>query len=246
MPARCVWVDTGLGDAQINAITRLLEAHGRLPMPEELRERGKVDARYFGPDAQFRYERSVEPPVSEEGFSAIEVRRFTRDAPSATTARAVVLEFDRVLTSNSGDAIRPALRPQDIVIGEERRAVLLRYAAEGWLLFAQAWRPQVSAGETSLNDVQACFDRTRELLDCDIQLGCCPHRLLVPKADSGLDPPACRRERRRHRPIDHGRPRGRGPNDGGAPRHDLSGRSRVLRRAIAPVRPAGSRWGRWS
>jgi aryl-alcohol dehydrogenase-like predicted oxidoreductase/predicted kinase len=173
-PVRCIWVDATVADAQINAIGRLLDAHGRLPMPEELRERGKHDPRYFGPDAQFRYQRAVEPPTDDEGFAAIERRPFVRDEGPQAGKRAVILEYDEVLVlTPPGGA--PELDPARVTISDDRRERLERYASEGWLLFAHAWRPQVAAGATSREHVERCFDRTRELLGLDIGLRCCPH-----------------------------------------------------------------------
>jgi aryl-alcohol dehydrogenase-like predicted oxidoreductase len=172
--ARCVWVATTLADAQINAISRLLEVHGRLPSPEELRERGKRDPRYFGPDAQFRFERTLEAPASDEGFTAIEERRFARGKSQRAERRAVVLEFDGVLVESAW-AHPAALGPDDVRVPPSHVETLARYAAEGWLLFAQAWRPQVSRGETSVTEVEACFARTRDLLGLAIELTCCPH-----------------------------------------------------------------------
>ena len=177
VPVRCIWIDTSASDAQINAITRLLEVHGRLPTPEEIRAKGKRDPRYLGPDAQFRYERTVEAPTSDEGFSVIERRAFTRvgaSEPSVATARAIVLEYDGVLVA-SPNGSGPALRPEDVAIEAGRRDTLARYAAEGWLLFAHAWRPQIAEGQTSREVVEQCFQRTRELLGLEIELGCCPH-----------------------------------------------------------------------
>jgi aryl-alcohol dehydrogenase-like predicted oxidoreductase len=173
-PVRCIWIDTGVGDAQINAITRLLEVHGRLPTPEELRERGRQDPRYFGPDAQFRFERTVEAPTEAEGFTTIERRAFTREAVSRSSARALFLDYDGVLvTKDAGGG--PALRPEDIEIPSSRRDVFRRYAADGWLLFAHAWRPQLSSGETSLEAVSRCFEQTRKLLGVPIELALCSH-----------------------------------------------------------------------
>ena len=50
----------------------------RLAAPEEIRERGKKDTRYLLPDAQFRYERTLEPPTVDEGFETVEAREFVR------------------------------------------------------------------------------------------------------------------------------------------------------------------------
>lgn len=181
VPARCVHLTTTVPDAQINAITRLIGIHGRLPMPEELRDRGKEDPRYFGPDAQFRYERSVEPPDEDEGFSAIERREFERCLDNAASTRAVFMEYDDVLVRNArGEG--PALRPEDITLADAARESLQRLHAEGWLLFAQAWRPQIARGETMRDAVEARFKRTRELLGVEIALVFCAH-------DAG--PPIC-------------------------------------------------------
>src|SRR5262249_20925405 len=124
VPVRCVWLATELPDAQINAIERMIEAHGALPSPEEIRERGRNDPRYLGPDAQFRYERTVEPPRDDEGFASIDERAFLRTASEDAKGRAVILDFDD--------------------INEERRDALARFVTDGWLLFAHAWRPGVA------------------------------------------------------------------------------------------------------
>src|SRR5262249_55934549 len=94
---RCVRLITSFADAQINAVCRLIMAHGRLPMPEEFRALGRSDHRFFGPDAQFRYERQVEPPVLEEGFREIEDRSFIRQPLDGFDEKAIVVEYDGVL-----------------------------------------------------------------------------------------------------------------------------------------------------
>jgi aryl-alcohol dehydrogenase-like predicted oxidoreductase/histidinol phosphatase-like enzyme len=176
VPVRCIHLTTSIADAQINAITRLIAIHGQLPMPEELRERGKEDPRYFGPDAQFRYERSVELPDEDEGFTSVEARAFGRRADPNATARAVIMEFDEVLCAGA------PLRAEDVILADGARETLQRLHADGWLLFAHAWRPQIARGELTMAAVDECFARTRKLLGVDILLACCAH-------DAG--PPIC-------------------------------------------------------
>src|SRR5262249_61687321 len=48
VPVRCVWLATELAQAQINAILRMIDAHGSLPTPEDIHRLGKRDARYLG------------------------------------------------------------------------------------------------------------------------------------------------------------------------------------------------------
>jgi aryl-alcohol dehydrogenase-like predicted oxidoreductase len=178
---RCIHLTTTIADAQVNAITRLLEINSRLPMPEELRTRGKDDPRFFGPDAQFRYERSVELPDEDEGFESVEVREFSRWSSSGTEARAMIMEFDDVLVRNA-KAEGPALLADDVKLADGARESLQRLHADGWLLFAHAWRPHVSRGEVARSSVDAVFARTQELLGVPVTFACCTH-------DAG--PPIC-------------------------------------------------------
>ncbi|MEX2282535.1 MAG: aldo/keto reductase [Gemmatimonadota bacterium] len=171
---RCVRLRTSLADAQVNAVTRLIEARGSLPAPEEIRARSRSDHRYFGPDAQFRYERQAEPPVIEEGFAAIEERPFVRRPNPAFDRAAVIFEYDGVLcTSPSGAAA--ILDPDDIVVTAERRAEIARCQEAGLFVLAIAWRPQISAGQTSVSEVEAVFERTRALLGTNVDIAVCPH-----------------------------------------------------------------------
>ncbi|HEY7396456.1 MAG TPA: aldo/keto reductase [Gemmatimonadaceae bacterium] len=148
--ARCVWLTTEIGDAQVNALHRMIDAHGSLPTPEEIRARGKKDPRYLGPDAQFRYERTVDPPVEDEGFVSVERRTFVRQAELGGN-RALVFDFDELLQTASRD-------------------VLARRIDEGCLLFAHAWRPGAAS-----SDVEAELARARESLAFDITLAHCVH-----------------------------------------------------------------------
>jgi aryl-alcohol dehydrogenase-like predicted oxidoreductase/histidinol phosphatase-like enzyme len=178
-PVRCIWLATELPDAQINAIVRMIEAHGRLPAPEEIRERGKQDPRYLAPDALFRFERTMEPPTESEGFTSVERRTFSRTPGESEGPRALILDFDDVMSTGDGS---PALRATDLGVDPKRRETIARFTADGWLVFAHAWRPQIARGEMTPGDMDACFARTRELLGIDIELACCPH-------DAG--PPIC-------------------------------------------------------
>ena len=175
-PVRCIWLTTDVANAQINSIRRMLDVHGSLPTPEEIRQRGKKDTRYLLPDAQFRYERILEPPAMDEGFTSVETRAFVR-APAREEARALVLDFDDLVGCTA-----PVLRPQDVAIDRPRRDMLVRHHEDGWLLFVHAWRPQVEREQTTLDEVESCFATMRAILGVDVDIACCPH-------DAG--PPVC-------------------------------------------------------
>jgi len=174
VPVRCVWLGTPLAEAQVNAVNRLLEAHGALPTPDELRARAKSDHRFLGPDALFRYERQLEPPSLDEGFTAIERPGFERRVHPGRVGRAILLELDEVVSTG--------VESSEIVLVPGRHEVLARRIAEGWRLLAIAWRPQLARGETTRVAVEAGLERARELLTLPIDVAYCPH-------DAG--PPIC-------------------------------------------------------
>ncbi len=75
-PVRCVWLDTPLEAAQVNAVHRIWDHFGRLPGPQELKAVAKEHPNLFGPEAQSRFGQRFEPPHPEEGFVAVERRPF--------------------------------------------------------------------------------------------------------------------------------------------------------------------------
>jgi aryl-alcohol dehydrogenase-like predicted oxidoreductase len=79
-PARCVWLDTPLAQAQVNLVERLLERFGSLPSPEELRAVARREPGVHAPTSQMRTVRELEPPAADEGFASVEQVLFTRSA----------------------------------------------------------------------------------------------------------------------------------------------------------------------
>jgi hypothetical protein len=168
--ARCIWLATDVGDAQINAIHRMIEVHGRLPRLDEIRANAAKDARYLSPDAQFRYLRTLEPPTPDEGFERVDRVTFERRADDDPAASALII-FDVDDLLGADDAARQA-----------RVATLRARAADGWLLFGHAWRPQVARGTMSVADVEASLRSLGAELGTDVELAFCEH-------DAG--PPVC-------------------------------------------------------
>jgi aryl-alcohol dehydrogenase-like predicted oxidoreductase len=82
VPARCIWLETPLAQAQVNLVERLLERFGSLPTPEELRALGRREPGVHAPTSQMRALRELEPPSADEGFARVEQVSFTRTPPS--------------------------------------------------------------------------------------------------------------------------------------------------------------------
>jgi hypothetical protein len=80
LPARCIWLDTPLAQAQVNLVERLLERFGSLPSPDELRELARREPGLLLPTSQMRALRDLEPPSADEGLAGVERVLFARVA----------------------------------------------------------------------------------------------------------------------------------------------------------------------
>jgi predicted kinase len=85
VPARCVWLDTPLAQAQVNLVERLLERFDALPTPDELRAAARREPGVHAPTTQMRTLRELEPPSTDEGFAHVEQVSFARAAPPGRT-----------------------------------------------------------------------------------------------------------------------------------------------------------------
>src|SRR5262249_54802941 len=82
LPARCVWIDAPLAQAQVNLVERLLDRFGSLPPPEQLRKLARSEPGVHTPTTHMRTLRELEPPAPDEGFARVEQVTFAR-APAS-------------------------------------------------------------------------------------------------------------------------------------------------------------------
>jgi hypothetical protein len=115
VPARCVWLDTPLAQAQVNLVERLLDRFGSLPRPEELRALGQREPGMLLPTSQMRALRELEPPATDEGFATVERVPFVRTPPTADrravsfVAAAALTRRDWQRALEEGDRTAPHL-----------------------------------------------------------------------------------------------------------------------------------------
>ncbi len=175
VPARCVWLDASIEDAQYNAVERLVRKHGGLPSPDEIKKLSRKDPNTFGPSVLFRHRKTFEEPTAAEGFASIEKVRFTRSAqPAGYTQKAVLLDYDGTLRRTKSGGKYP-LAPDDVEVLPGRVEALRRYLSQGYKLLGVSNQSAVSKGELTGEAARACFARTNELLGVDIEVAFCPH-----------------------------------------------------------------------
>jgi aryl-alcohol dehydrogenase-like predicted oxidoreductase/predicted kinase len=164
VPVRCVWLTTSLDDAQVNAVTRLIERYGHLPDERELRQLRKTDVAAFAPSVLFRYQRELEPPDPSEGFLSILEVPFKRAANPAHVNRAVIAWCDE---PSQLEALAPALR---------------QHQDAGWIICVLSWQPGIEDGTPTDADVRASFAAVGDRAGLRFDLEICPH---------GAGPPRC-------------------------------------------------------
>ncbi len=171
---RCVFLDTRIEDAQVNAVRRMLARYGRLLGPSEMRRAVKDDPGAFPPGVLFRYQRDLEPPDASEGFASIEIVPFERAPDASFTNRALVVWLDGVIwRSRSG--LRTPRAPEDVELVPGRADVLRRHGDEGLPLFGLSWQPDVAEGQTSPATVAACVLELQQRLGLPIEVSYCAH-----------------------------------------------------------------------
>jgi aryl-alcohol dehydrogenase-like predicted oxidoreductase/histidinol phosphatase-like enzyme/predicted kinase len=174
LSVRCVWLDTSIEDAQVNAVERMVARHGRLLGPEEIKRAARHDPGAFAPAVQFRMKRELEPPSVEEGFSRVEVVRFARRRDPSLTGRALFLWCEDVLVrSRSGR--RAPVSPDDVEALPGRARVLRRHAEEGWRLLGLSWRPEIAEGALTRDEANAVHARMGDVLGVPLEVLYCPH-----------------------------------------------------------------------
>ena len=157
LPVRCVWLSTGIEDAQTNAAWRIVTRYGRLPADADLKRLGRKDVAAFLPGVQFKYRRELEPPDVAEGFSRVEIESFARRHDPDFVNRAVIVSCDDV---------------DDLV----RLAAELRADSEaGYRLLGISWQPDIGEGERSESDVKAMFAIECQRLGLEIDVEFCSH-----------------------------------------------------------------------
>lgn len=93
VPVRGIWLETPLGETQVNVVLRMLRQHGRLLEPAELKKGD--DPSRIHPRVVFRGARAVELPEGDEGFTWLERVPFERSevAAGARPARFIAAEL---------------------------------------------------------------------------------------------------------------------------------------------------------
>ncbi|MEI8257237.1 MAG: aldo/keto reductase, partial [Deltaproteobacteria bacterium] len=175
VPVRCIHLATSMREATVNVVLRILERHGRLLGPDDLKELSKTDPNLPPPAALERWNASFEPPRADEGFGAVEEIAFVRRPGPARTTRGLLLDVDGTLRRTLSGEIYPR-DANDVELLPGRREILQRWIDDGYRLFFVSNQSGIASGNVSQAAVEAAFARTVELLGLPVDdIAFCPH-----------------------------------------------------------------------
>lgn len=156
----CLFFDTSLDDAKLNVVGRMLDRYGELLGPGAIRERVRVDANTIAPKVLFRMARDLEPPRSDEGFSAIEVIAFVRSGEPGSKAHGAAIALDAITEGNGLEVRHDAER-------------LLARVPTNVPSLVFGWKPDADA--TFVERARSLVDRLARATGRSMELAVCPH-----------------------------------------------------------------------
>jgi HAD superfamily hydrolase (TIGR01662 family) len=175
VPVRCRFLNTPLNEAYTNVVLRILERYGRLLGPDDLKELSKTDPNLPPPAAMARWAAGFERPALDEGFSVVEEIPFVRRPGPAGKIKGLLLDVDGTLRTTRSGEIYPK-QPDDVQLLPGRRETLQQWVEDGYRLFFVSNQSGIASENVSREAVDACFQRTVELLGLPVEeIAVCPH-----------------------------------------------------------------------
>lgn len=170
----CLHLKTSLEDAQINAVKRMIQRHGKLFMKDADYSHAK-DPNMFPMAAMYKARKQFEAPTTVEGFDEVKAIPFKRSLDGYTN-KALIVDYDQTLReTKSGDGY--PIHPDDITILPGRAEKLKEYRDKGYILLGVSNQSGVAKGVFTYEQAEACFKKTNELLGIDIDFRFCPHKV---------------------------------------------------------------------
>ena len=180
-PVKCVWLKTSPEDAQFNAASRIIRKDFAACNNRSISDRlGPNMTKFVTGDgvvpaiAIFAYKKAFEKPTMAEGFSVIEEVEFVRVPFAGYNNSAIIFDYDDTLRKTKSGNKYP-VDPSDIELLPRRKEVVLALMKTGTLLLGVSNQSGVEKGDLTHKQAIACFDKTNNLLDVDIDYCFCPH-----------------------------------------------------------------------
>jgi len=170
----CKLVDTSIEDAQFNFVQRMINISGKFLSPDEIKK--SKHPNIFPPTVLFKYKKEFQKPTIEEGFSKVDVIKFTRVDDPEFTNKAIIVDYDGTLRECVGGNGKYPTDINHVKVKDKCKEVLQSYKDKGYLLLGVSNQSGVHKGELTLEKCNELFDYTNKQLGLDIEYRFCPHQ----------------------------------------------------------------------
>lgn len=170
----CLLMGTSIEDAQFNVVQRAIGLIGKFPTPEAVKAAKHTNI--FPPLVLFKYKKEFQKPDVSEGFSKVELVKFTRKDDPTFTQKAVIVDYDGTLRECiNGNDKYPVIESQ-IEMKPNRKAPLQSYLDKGYILLGVSNQSGVDKGLLTHEKAVELFNYTNKQLGLDIEYQFCPHQ----------------------------------------------------------------------
>lgn len=169
VPVRCLWMQTSIEDAQINALNRMWDRYNQIFFSStdiKNHPEAKKDDNIFPIAVLFKYRKDFEKPTLEEGFVSIEKVPFIRRKFEGNK-KALILDYDGTLRLCKSGAHFPT-DPKDVQVIPGRAEKLKEYQSKGYILLGVSNQSGIGKGTLTKDQAEACFKETNKQLGLDI------------------------------------------------------------------------------
>jgi HAD superfamily hydrolase (TIGR01662 family) len=170
----CIHLATTIEDSQFNAVSRMVNRHGKLFTTMDDYTKSK-DPNMFPVAALYKANKLIEKPTMAEGFDEVKIMPFKRKA-NGYTNKAILFDYDGTLRVTKSGAIFPT-DPSDIEILPGRKEKLKELKDQGYIILGVSNQSGVAKGLLTYEMAERCFKKTNELLDFDIDVRFCSHKV---------------------------------------------------------------------
>lgn len=171
IPIDCIHVTISLEDAERNFCHRMLSIAGKALSYEEMK--ALKHPNIFDPYVLTNYQKNLEPPTLEEGFSTIRIMPFHRKVDPEYKNKALICDYDSTLRITKGGLYPTS--PEQVEILPKSKDKLQEYKDKGYLLLGISNQSGISNNKLTYEQAKTCFDKTNELLGQEIDYLFCPH-----------------------------------------------------------------------
>lgn len=173
---KCVWIDTNIETCFINVLRRNWDKYGDISFT------GKGhgnDPNIFPPAVLFAARKKHEHPTLDEGFDNVDIIEGNEVFfdPDVYTNKAVFFDVDGTLRKTEHLENKYPTSVEDVEpLTDIKRMKKIMNKYEDHLFFGVSNQSGISKGVVTEGIVSACMNKTKELLEIEMEIKWCPHR----------------------------------------------------------------------